>query len=60
MIQGNELKLEKHTVLLFSLGLAPKFEDAPRTFEELKIWLPKQKSKINPEVGIEGLVWRDL
>lgn len=56
-VQGNPLKLEKHVVVLFSLGQAPVFEDAPTTFAELKEWLPKQKSKLGNDCGIEGLVW---
>lgn len=56
-IQGNPLKLDKHLVCLFSIGQAPVFFDVPTTFEELKKWLPKQKSKYGKDCGIEGIVW---
>ena len=56
-IQGNPLNLDKNIVMLFSLGQAPVFEDVPTTFNELKEWLPKQKSKYGKDCGIEGIVW---
>lgn len=56
-IQGNPLNLEKHTVCLFSVGEAPVFENVPITYNELKEWLPKQKSKFGNNCGIEGIVW---
>lgn len=56
-IQGNPLNLEKNIVVFFTLGQAPIFEDAPTTFDELKAWLPSQKSKFGKDCGIEGLVW---
>lgn len=55
-IQGNPLGLEKHIVVLFSCGQAPVFENVPITYEELKAWLPAQKSKYGTG-GIEGIVW---
>jgi hypothetical protein len=55
-IQGNPLKLEKHVVVLFSLGRAPVLERVPTTFEELKSWLPQQQSKVGSG-PIEGIVW---
>jgi hypothetical protein len=56
-IQGNPLKLPTNMVLLFSLGRAPVFTDVPCDFEGLREWLPKQRSQLNPECGIEGIVW---
>lgn len=56
-IQGNELKLETNRVVFFTLHQAPVFENVPVTFEELKKWLPKQKSKYGNDCGIEGIVW---
>jgi len=29
----------------------------PLTYDELKKWLPKQKSKIGNDCRIEGIVW---
>jgi len=59
-IQGNCLKLEKKVVFLFS-ALHRKtylvFEGVPLTYDGLKKWLPKQKSKIGIDCGIEGIVW---
>ena len=60
-IQGNPLNLNDHRVMLFSLEQAvsglPVFENVPITFEELKVWLPQQKSKYGNDCGIEGVVW---
>lgn len=56
-IQGNPLKLEGNRLLFFTLGQAPVLENVPTTFDELKAWLPKQRSKLNPEAYIEGIVW---
>lgn len=56
-IQGNPLNLDHHVVVLFSLGMAPVFEDVPTDFDGLKEWLPKQKSKFGKDCGIEGIVW---
>lgn len=56
-IQGNPLNLESNRIVFFSLGQAPIFEDVPTSFEELKEWLPKQKSKYGNDCGIEGIVW---
>jgi hypothetical protein len=56
-IQGNRLNLEKNMVILFSAGKAPILVDAPNSYKELKEWLPKQKSKIGNDCGIEGIVW---
>lgn len=61
-IQGNPLGLEKHTVFLFSLMSMLeilKHENVPHTFQELKEWLPKQKSKVGKDCGIEGIVWHN-
>ena len=56
-IQGNPLQLENNRIIFFTLGQAPVFENVPITFDELKEWLPMQKSKVNPNAGIEGIVW---
>lgn len=58
-IQGNPLKLETHTVMLFSLWRAPIFENVPITFDGLRDWFatkPASKFGLGP---IEGIVWRD-
>jgi hypothetical protein len=59
-IQGNPLKIISHKVILFSVAKVREtlaIPDAPTSYKEVKEWLPKQKSKINKEVGIEGVVW---
>lgn len=57
-IQGNPLKLPNNRIVLFSvLGYVPAFLDAPHTYEELKAWLPRQKSLYGNDCGIEGIVW---
>lgn len=55
-IQGNPLALEKHEVVLFSLGRAPEFADVPTDFNELRDWLRDQDSKYGAG-KIEGIVW---
>ncbi|MCL5012329.1 MAG: DUF5565 family protein [Patescibacteria group bacterium] len=56
-IQGNPLNLENNRIVFFSLGQAPVFDDVPITYNELKEWLPAQKSKYGNDCGIEGIVW---
>ena len=56
-IQGNPLNLDNNRIVFFTLGQCPVFENTPVTFEELKEWLPKQKSKYGNNCGIEGIVW---
>lgn len=56
-IQGNPLNLENNRIVFFSLNQAPIFENAPISYEELKKWLPEQKSKYGNNCGIEGIVW---
>lgn len=56
-IQGNPLALDHHEVVLFSLGRAPILRDVPTDFDELREWLPSQRSALNPDVPIEGVVW---
>lgn len=56
-IQGNPLNLDKNIIVFFTLGQAPIFENVPTTYEELKAWLPLQKSKYGNDCGIEGIVW---
>lgn len=55
-IQGNPLGLDKNIIVFFTLGQAPVFFDVPTTFDELKEWLPKTKSKYGNGF-IEGIVW---
>ena len=59
-IQGNPLNLEGNKIMFFTLGQAPVFENVPIDFAGLKEWLPKQKSKIGNNCGIEGIVWHCL
>lgn len=56
-IQGNPLNLKGHTVCLFDNGEAPVFENVPTEYNELKEWLPKQRSQFGNDCGIEGIVW---
>lgn len=56
-IQGNLLNLDTNVVLLFSLGQAPVLPDCPTDYEALKDWLPRQKSMVGKDCGIEGIVW---
>lgn len=56
-IQGNPLNLETNRIVFFTLGQAPIFEKVPTSYEELKVWLPLQKSKYGNDCGIEGIVW---
>lgn len=56
-IQGNPLNLEDNRVMIFTLNQAPVFESVPTDYQELKDWLPKQKSKYGNDCGIEGIVW---
>ena len=56
-IQGNPLNLDNNRIVFFSLGQAPVFENVPTTYDELKEWLPLQKSKYGNDCGIEGIVW---
>ncbi len=56
-IQGNPLNLPTNRIVFFTLGQCPVFENVPTTFDELKEWLPKQKSKYGVDCGIEGIVW---
>lgn len=59
-IQGNPLRIEGRRIFIFSYEPERNnhlLKDVPSTFEELKEWLPLQRSTFNPEVGIEGIVW---
>lgn len=56
-VQGNPLRLDKNIIVFFTLGQAPVFEDCPTTFEDLRSWLPLQKSRYGNDCGIEGIVW---
>ena len=56
-IQGNPLNLHTNRILFFTLGQAPIFTDTPVNYDELKAWLPTQKSKYGNDCGIEGIVW---
>lgn len=62
-IQGNPLKLEGHTLFIFSLNDWKQkvvYPNAPTDFDELKKWLPEQKSIFGNDCGIEGIVWHNL
>jgi hypothetical protein len=59
-IQGNPLMVDSHHLFIFSLlkwREKIKFDHAPVDFDGLKEWLPKQRSLINPNAPIEGIVW---
>jgi len=56
-IQGNPLNLGVHKIIFFSLGQCPIIENTPITYDELKEWLPKQKSGVGENCGVEGIVW---
>lgn len=59
-IQGNPLKLDNNQVFIFSLPQWRKkitLENVPCNYDKLKKWLPKQKSKLGNNAGIEGIVW---
>ena len=55
--QGNPLNLTQNRIIFFSLGYCPVFDNVPESYEGLKEWLPKQKSKVGNDCGIEGIVW---
>lgn len=62
-IQKNTLNLSEQTVFLFSIpkiAATLAFGGAPTTFEELRDWLPKQKSKFGNNAPIEGIVWHSV
>lgn len=62
-IQGNPLNLVGHTLFIFTLESWKNkiaFSNVPYTFEELKTWLPQQKSLFGNDCGIEGIVWHNL
>jgi hypothetical protein len=56
-IQGNPLNLPNNRIVFFTLGQAPVFDNVPITYQSLKEWLPKQKSKYGNNCKIEGIVW---
>lgn len=59
-IQGNPLNLDKNIVFIFSLPEWREritFTNPPTEYHALKEWLNAQKSKINENALIEGLVW---
>lgn len=56
-IQGNPLNIVGNKIVFFSLRQCPVFENVPITFDELKLWLPQQRSKYGHDCGIEGIVW---
>ena len=53
-IQGNPLNLENNSIVFFSLGQAPIFENTPTSYQELKEWLPKQKANMEKIVELRG------
>ena len=61
-IQGNPLNIDYNDVFIFDYDKELNkviYEDCPLTFDELKKWLPNQKSKIG-NGSIEGIVfWAD-
>ena len=62
-IQGNPLNIVGHTLFIFTLPNwleNVKYENVPTDFEDLKNWLPKQKTKFGNNTGIEGVVWHNL
>ncbi len=62
-IQGNPLNLKGHTLFIFSLlewKSKITFNMVPTDYEGLKNWLPKQKSLVGNDCGVEGIVWHDL
>ncbi|MGD1839908.1 MAG: hypothetical protein ACFB0B_03295 [Thermonemataceae bacterium] len=62
-IQGNPLNLKGHTLFIFSLNdwrQKVVYPDVPTDFEELKKWLPQQKSLFGNDCGIEGIVWHNI
>jgi hypothetical protein len=59
-IQGNPLDRQAHMLIVFSLKLHRKLikiDNVPVTFNELREWLPRQRSCMNPDRPIEGIVW---
>lgn len=55
-IQGNPLQLSKHQCVPFNL-VVPTYEDAPRTYEGLRLWLEKMESRFSPGHLAEGIVF---
>ena len=59
-IQGNPLELDHNEVFIFSLPEWSKkitLAAVPITFDALKSFLQKQRSFLNPDAPIEGVVW---
>ena len=57
---GNPLGLEEHRIVVFSepsVQRTLRLSTAPQTFEQLRDWLPQQRSMLNPDAPIEGVVW---
>ena len=57
------LNLTGHRLFIFSLDSWKRkvvYENVPIGFEELKTWLPKQKSIFGNDCRIEGIVWHNL
>ena len=55
-IQGNPLGLEQHVCVPFNLEI-PHYQDAPRTFAELRAWLVGLDSRYAPGHLAEGIVF---
>lgn len=55
-IQGNPLGLEQGLCLPFNMS-APVYEDVPRSFDELKVYLATLDSKFSPGHLAEGIVF---
>jgi hypothetical protein len=67
-IQRDSLGLPSHRVFLFSLipwvdtlepgcPIPPILNRVPLDYDILQDWLPAQRSGVNDELGIEGVVW---
>lgn len=67
-IQGNPLNLDEHTLYFFSLipwrdvlsstiNMPHVYGRVPLEFEELYDWMRAERSKVNPDAGVEGVVW---
>lgn len=69
-IQGNPLGLDEHVLYFFDRDQLPEdicvpaLDDAPEVgstqevfFADLRGYLESARSRVNPEVGIEGIVW---
>lgn len=59
-IQGNPLNLKKNQIFFFSIPFWRSritLEDVPTDFDEIRVYLSTQKSKIGNNCLMEGIVW---